>query len=66
MREGASLLGNALRGAGKARGQEASFNQAALRVETAGERANALIDGASHEAAVLADKAGDDAKRAAS
>ena len=52
--------------AGKATGQEASFNQAALRVETAGERANALIDGASHETAVLADKAGDDAKRAAS
>ena len=66
MCEGASLLGHALRGAGKATGQEASFNQAALRVETAGERANALIDGASHEAAVLADKAGDDAKRAAS
>ena len=66
LREGASLLGHAQRGAGKATGQEASFNQAALRVETAGERANALIDGASHEAAVLTDKAGDGAKRAAS
>ena len=61
-----ALLGHAQRGAGKATGQEASFNQAALRVETAGERANALIDGASHEAAVLTDKAGDGAKRAAS
>ena len=66
LREGASLLGHAQRGAGKATGQEASFNQAALRVETAGERANALIDGASLEAAVLTDKAGDGAKRAAS
>ena len=56
----------AMRGAGKATGQEASFNQAALRVETAGERANALIDGASHEAAVLTDKAGGGVKRAAS
>ena len=64
LREGASLLGHAQRGAGKATGQEASFNQAALRVETAGERANALIDGASHEAAVLTDKAGGGAKRA--